>query len=94
MTITAQSIITVAAVIAALVGIVKYYNKVYDMVKHQAEQDRDIKTIKKEQTLMVYAMQACLDGLQQLGANHTVPTAKDKLDKYINQLAHDQLDDV
>lgn len=92
MTITAQTIITAGAVIAAIIAIARYYNKVYDMVKHQAEQDTDIKAIKKEQTLIVYSMLACLDGLTQLGANHTVPEAKDKLSKYINQQAHDQLD--
>ncbi len=92
MTITVQTIITAAALIAAIVAIAKYYNKVYDLVKHQKEQDNDIKTIKREQTLMVYSMRACLDGLSQLGANHTIPAAKDKLDKYINQMAHDQLD--
>ena len=92
MTVTAQGIITAGAVIAAIIAIVKYYNKVYDMVRHQKEQDNDIKAIKRENTLMVYAMQACLDGLQQLGANHSVPEAKEKLSKYINQQAHDQLD--
>ena len=90
-TISAQTIITLAALLAAIVAIFKYYNKVYDLVKHQKAQDTDITTIKKEQTLLVYAMQACLDGLQQLGANHTIPEAKAKLDKYINQQAHDQL---
>ena len=40
---------------------------------------------RKELTLIVYALSACLDGLGQLGANHTVPVAKDKLDKYINK---------
>lgn len=90
-TISAQTIITLAALLAAVVAIFKYYNKVYDLVKHQKAQDTDITTIKKEQTLLVYAMQACLDGLQQLGANHTIPEAKAKLDKYINQQAHDQL---
>lgn len=92
MTINAQTIITAGAVIAAIIAIMKYYNKVYDLVKHQKEQDNDIKAIKREQTLMVYSMRACLDGLQQLGCNHTVPDAKDRLDKYINQQAHDQLD--
>ena len=92
MTITAQTIITAGAVIAAIIAIGKYYNKVYDLVRHQRDQDDDIKTIKREQTLMVYSMQACLDGLMQLGANHVVPEAKDKLSKYINQQAHDQLD--
>ncbi len=63
-TISAQTIITLAALLAAVVAIFKYYNKVYDLVKHQKAQDTDIGTIKKEQTLLVYAMQACLDGLQ------------------------------
>lgn len=92
MTITAQTIITGAALVAAVIAFARYYNKIYDLVKHQKSQDDDIKAIKREQTLMVYSMRACLDGLQQLGCNHTVPDAKDKLDKYINQMAHDQLD--
>lgn len=90
-TISANTIITLAALLAAIIAIFKYYNKVYDLVKHQKSQDTDIALIKKEQTLVVYAMQACLDGLQQLGANHTIPEAKAKLDKYINQQAHDQI---
>ena len=92
MTITPDVVIKVAALIAAVIALFKYYNRVYDLVKHQKSQDEDIKAIKREQTLMVYSMRACLDGLQQLGCNHTVPDAKDKLDKYINQMAHDQLE--
>ena len=95
----AQTIITTAAVIAAIIAIVGYYNKVYGWVKHQEEQDermdkieRAAATERKELTLIVYALSACLDGLGQLGANHTVPIAKDKLDKYINKQAHHQED--
>lgn len=91
MVITAQTIITAGAVIAAIIALGKYYNKIYDLVRHQRDQDDDIKAIKREQTLMVYSMQACLDGLEQLGANHVVPEAKEKLSKYINQQAHDQI---
>lgn len=92
MTITPDAVIKAAALIAAMIALFKYYNRVYDLVKHQKSQDEDIKAIKREQTLMVYSMRACLDGLQQLGCNHTVPDAKNKLDKYINQMAHDQLE--
>lgn len=95
----AQTIITTAAVIAAIIAIVGYYNKVYSWVKHQEEQDKRMDRIEKEDaterkelTLIVYALSACLDGLGQLGANHTVPVAKDKLDKYINKQAHQQED--
>lgn len=61
---------------------------VYRWYLKQEKQDKDIAHIKEEDTLIVFALSACLDGLQQLGANHTVPIAKDKLDKYINQRAH------
>jgi hypothetical protein len=54
----------------------------------QEKQDEEIKNIKEEDKLICYALSACLDGLMQLGANHTVPVAKDKLDKYLNQQAH------
>lgn len=93
----AQTIITAAAVIAAVVAILGYYNKVHDWINHQAEQDERMDKIertaaaeRKELTLIVYALSACLDGLGQLGANHTVPIAKNKLDKYINKQAHGQ----
>ena len=52
------------------------------------KQDADIQRLKEENCLIVFGLSACLDGLQQLGCNHTVTTAKDKIDKYINQQAH------
>ena len=95
----AQTIITTAAVIAAIIAIVGYYNKIHDWINHQTEQDKRMDKIeraaateRKELTLIVYALSACLDGLGQLGANHTVPVAKDNLDKYINKQAHHQED--
>lgn len=91
-TVSWQTIITFAAVIGALIAIGGYFVKAHNWYLKQEKQDKDIKAIKREQTMLVYAMQACLDGLQQLGANHVVPEAKDKLSKYINQQAHDQLD--
>lgn len=102
MTMTWQTIITVAAVLSAIAAIVGYYNKGFNWIKQQerqraeldelrAKEAKDIAEIKAEQTMIVYALSACLDGLAQLGANHSVPVAKDKLDKYINQKAHDQI---
>lgn len=93
LTLTPQTLITVAAVAAAVLALLGYYNRAHSWYLKQEKQDKDIKAIKREQTLVVYALSACLDGLGQLGANHAVPTAKEKLDKYINQQAHDQLDD-
>lgn len=93
----AQAIITTAAVIAAIIAIAGYYNKVHDWIKHQTEQDERMDKIekaadaeRKELSMIVYALSACLDGLEQLGANHTVTKAKEKLDKHINKQAHGQ----
>ena len=87
-TVSADTIITSAAVIGALGVIFGVVFAVYRWYLKQEKQDKDIAHIKEEDTLIVFALSACLDGLQQLGANHTVPIAKDKLDKYINQRAH------
>ena len=81
-------IITVASVITALGVIVGLMLKIHKWYLKQEKQDEEIKQIKEEDTLICYALSACLDGLQQLGCNHTVPDAKDKLDKFLNQQAH------
>ena len=87
-TINADTIITAAAIITALGVIFGVVFAVYRWYLKHEKQDKDTARIKEEDTLIVFALSACLDGLQQLGANHTVPIAKDKLDKYINQQAH------
>lgn len=83
-----DTLLTISAVTVALGTIFGILTAVYKFILRQLKQDEDIKRIKEEDTLIVFALSACLDGLQQLGANHTVPIAKDKLDKYINQQAH------
>lgn len=82
------TIITAGSVLATLTAILTLVFKVYRWVLRQDRQDREIQRLKDENTLLCYGVSACLDGLIQLGANHTVPIAKDKLDKYLNQSAH------
>lgn len=95
-----QTIITAGAVVSALslfVGILLKWHKRYLRQEKQGEEiislkelhEADVHKIKEENCLICFALSACLDGLQQLGANHTVPIAKDKLDKYLNQQAHE-----
>ena len=90
-TVSWQTIITAGAVIGAVVGIMKYYNKGYDLVKHQKEQDKSIKDIQSELTLLTYGVLACLKGLQEQGADGPVTEAIDKIEKHINQRAHGQI---
>lgn len=87
-TVSADTIITIAAVIGALGVIFGTLFAAYRWYLKQEKQDKDIARIKEEDALIIFALSACLDGLMQMGANHTVPVAKDKLDKYINQQAH------
>lgn len=99
MVITEQTIITAGGVVSALLligGIALRVHKWYLKRERQDEQieelkkhhEEDLQRVREENTLICYALSACLDGLQQLGANHSVPDAKEKLDKYLNQQAH------
>ena len=94
---TWQTIITAGAVIGALALILKTYNKGYDMVKHQKEQDEaiknvreEIKSVREEQALMTFGILACLKGLHEQGANGPVTEAIDKFEKHLNLKAHGQ----
>lgn len=90
MYITTDTIITTASVITALVVIFSALFATYRWYLKQEKQDRDIAGLKEEMTLICYCTSATLDGLMQLGANHSVPAAKEKLEKYINKKAHEQ----
>ena len=81
-------VITLAGALSALLAIIGMIFAVYRWYLKQEAQDSDIKKIKEENALIVYALSACLEGLIQLGADEKVKCAKDKLDKYINTQAH------
>jgi Na+/H+ antiporter NhaD/arsenite permease-like protein len=87
-TVSWQTLITLATVLGAAAAILKYYNKGYDFVKRQEEQDKIIKAIQEEQTLLTYGVLACLKGLHEQGANGPVTEAIDKIEKHINKRAH------
>lgn len=98
-TLTWQTFITAAAVIGAIVALVTYFFKVVRWVDKQSRQDKDIKeirqhheddmaSIKKEQTLLVYGVLACLKGLSEQGCNGPVTEAINKIEKYLNETAH------
>ena len=95
----AQTVITAGAVVTACLtvfGVGKSFAKYLCSVKerartraeHSTAQDKDIAKLKEENQLICYGLSAALDGLEQLGANHSVPIAKNKLQKYLNEQAH------
>ena len=83
-----QTIITVAAVLTAIVTILKNYNKGYDWIRTQAKQEDEIKAIKEEQQLLTTGILACLKGLHEQGANGPVTEAISKIEKHLNEKAH------
>lgn len=88
MSVNIETIKTAAEIIAALTVIFGVIFSCHKWYLKQEKQDEDIKAMKKENTLICYGLRAALDGLEQLGANHTVPIAKEKLEKYLNEAAH------
>lgn len=89
MLVTWDTIITAAAVIGAAVTIIKYYNKAHEWVERQNKQDAELRSVKEEQTLLTYGVLACLKGLQEKGCNGPVTDAINKIEKYLNQKAHE-----
>lgn len=88
MFVTWQGIVLAGSVVSAIGLLIGIILKIHKWYLKQENQDAQIQRMKEENTLICYALSACLDGLSQLGANHTVPIAKEKLDKYLNQQAH------
>lgn len=98
---TPQTILTVGSVITAIFLLVERFAKGVRWFDKQDKQtddieslrerhDTDIKGIADELALHTYGILACLKGLQEKGCNGPVTEAIDKIDKYLNNKAHDQ----
>lgn len=48
-----------------------------------------LQSVMAEQCLQTTVLDAVLDGLEQLGCNHSVPQARKELNDYLNQKAHE-----
>lgn len=83
-----NTIVTAAAVIAAAVAVASNFAKVVRWTDRQKAQDAEIAEVKEEQTLIVYALLACLKGLQEQGCDGSVTEAIAKIEKHLNVKAH------
>ena len=90
----AELIGAVSVILGVIIGGYQLYAKLVDRVntleRQLNEQQRELDKMKKEDTLVIYALRACLDGLHQKGCNGRVTEAISRLDKHINKAAHDQ----
>lgn len=84
-----------SVILGVIIGGYKLYDKLLDRMdeieKRMNAQEKELERMKKEDTLVIYALRACLDGLKQQGCNGEVTKAYKKLDKHMNQAAHDQI---
>lgn len=99
-TLNLQSIITAGAVVGALTALIALFVKIVRWIDHQKEQDDDIEDIrrqmtqhnretKEEQTLLTYGILACLKGLNEKGCTGSVTEAINRIEKHLNQKAHE-----
>lgn len=91
MYITPGAIIQCAAVLTAAGTIIGVVFAIFRWFQKQKQQDIDIEELKKEQCLLTYGILACLKGLKEQGCNGPVTEAINKIEKHVNQKAHDQI---
>lgn len=89
-TLTWNTILTVAAVISAIVAITAYFAKVVRWVDKQTKQGEEIKSIQGEQTLLVRGILACLKGLKEQGCNGSVTETIEEIEMHLNNKAHER----
>ena len=90
LTINADTIVKLAAVLAALGGIGGVVVWCIKFVQRNDRQDKELAAIRKEQTLICYGILACLRGLEEQGSDGPVHEALAKLEKHLNQAAHEE----
>ena len=82
------NITAVAATITALGVIFGAVFAAYKWFLKQEKQDRDIKSIKEEQSVLVHGVLACLMGLKEQGCNGPVTEAIEQIENHLNKEAH------
>jgi hypothetical protein len=77
----AATITALGVVFGAVFGIYRWFLK-------QEKQDKDIKSIKEEQSVLVHGVLACLQGLKEQGCNGPVTAAIEQIENHLNKQAH------
>lgn len=84
-----NSVIAISTLVGALGVLLASLKKMHKFINIQEDVIYDIQKMKQEQKLVYTGLCACLDGLEQLGCNHSVPKAKAELEEWINEQAHE-----
>ena len=83
-----ETLISVAAVISALTVIFNLMFMVHNWYLKNEKQDKSIKEIKEEQSILTNGVLACLKGLKEQGCNGPVTEAINNIEEHINKQAH------
>ena len=83
-----ELITTLAATITALGVIFGAIFAIYRWYLKQEKQDKDIKAIKEEQTILTQCVLACLKGLKEQGCDGPVTVAIKQIETHLNEQAH------
>lgn len=89
MTIEIETLKNIAELVALVALFYAYFSKATRFVDRQKEQDKELKSIKAEQAILTYGVLACLKGLQEQGCDGPVIDAIAKIEKHLNQVAHE-----
>ena len=99
-TLTGQTLITAAGILAAASALVaafaalvrwvdKHKKRDKDIAQLRQTHEEDIFAVKKELALIIEGQLACLKGLQEQGCNGPVTAAVTKLEAHLNKKAHE-----
>ena len=83
-----NTVILIGSLATSLILIGTTFSKIHTWFLKQEQQDVQIANLKEEQRVLCKGISACLDGLEQLGCNHSVPVAKKELEEHLNSAAH------
>lgn len=73
-----------------IIGRIEKVEKRVEALEEDAKNfNKELEDDKEERIIIIKALSACLDGLGQLGANHSVTKSKEELDNFILQKSHE-----
>lgn len=84
-----QTIISVSALITAILTIGGLFFTIFKWFRKQKRHDIIISDMQDEQCLLTYGVLACLKGLSEQGCNGPVTEAINKIEKHLNLKAHE-----
>lgn len=84
---------TLAEVIGLIIIFYTYFAKVVRFTDKQQKLEKEVTDLsddtKKELTILTYGVLACLKGLKEQGADGPVTDAINKIEKHLNEKAHE-----